>query len=234
MKPLANSPIIEALAQINYDATSPISFEDIEIAAKLFNYTNIEDINELQLLPDGKFELSKFGKKLTKSDENTFFQITRHFFACSITEKYQDWTNFSEFTNKHLSTFLSALTLGNINRLALRYTNKIPISGGLKNLDKILNVRPEINMISSFAPETINMQITMPVEKIDGRANVSIRVDQTGKDASILLLDLDVFMTGNFKPELNSLMLEFNKIRDVKNEIFKKVLTNDCINSFNG
>lgn len=232
MKTLNNSPVVEALAQINFDATSKISFEVIETISKSFKVTSIEDINELILLPDGVSQINKFGKKLINRDSATVIQITRDFFAFSLTSKYKDWEHFSGLATAQFETFLSGLKIGNVNRVAVRYTNKIPVKGGLKNIKTVLQTRPELQNFLGYSPETVSMQMVMPLDKIDGRSIVTMRIDKTAKDDSILLLDLDVFMLGNFKPEIKTLISEFEKLRDSKNEIFEKVLTNECIESF--
>ncbi len=232
MKTLANPPVVEALAQINYDTSSPVTFEDIEKAASTFSFSNFEDINELILLPGDQTQFNRFGKKLLKPEAGIITQITKTFFASSVTSNYKDWTQFSEFVLDQLATFQKTVKINNVNRMALRYTNRIPIKGGIKNIASVLCVRPVVDNFLDFQPESVSLHTAMPLENIEGRAIVNIRIDQSAKENCILLLDIDVFMIGNFNPDVKNLILEFEKLRDSKNEIFKKVLTNDCISSF--
>lgn len=232
MNTLDNAPIVEALAQINYEIGRPVEQSDINTFVKPYSGFTFEDINQVQIAPNVPPVLNFFGYSMSEPKTGEFIQITKQFLAYSQTAKYTDWAKFRISILNTLATFLTVTPVINVNRIALRYNNKISIPYDLHNFGEYMKVFPQLGEVSKFGPESINLQYTMPMSKYDARANVTLRFDQNALDTWIAVLDIDVFKTGNFKPNIDDLMIEFDRLRLAKNEIFKKSLTDAAISTF--
>ena len=109
-----------------------------------------------------------------------------------------------------------------INRIALRYINKIPLkipftpSNYFKTLPYLANGL-EYKMNNLFS------QISITNHKIDARANITEAIETTGIDTALFLLDIDVYQQGDFKE--SEIWKNFENLRDFKNEIFFKSIT---------
>lgn len=232
MKTLANAPIIEALAQINYEIGRPINDSDLHGFLNLFSGFKSEEISQVEIKPGAPPQLNRFGFRLSNDSTQEFIQITKDFFAYSKTSKYKDWEDFRGCAQKAFERFMAASGTTNINRVALRYINKIEVPNDLAGLSRFLKIYPVIGEIAENKPETLILQFTMPIKSIEARANIAMRLDRTADEKHILVFDIDTFTTGKFKGSADDVMTELAKLRTVKNDIFRKGLTDDAIASF--
>jgi uncharacterized protein (TIGR04255 family) len=233
VKTLTNAPIVEALAQINYEIGHPVESAELDAFIKPFAGFAAEEISQIQIAPPADPKINRYGYRLSNQPKNESVQLTKDFFAYSSTSKYKDWSDFRGRVQSNLVKFLSVSNAININRLALRYNNRVLIPHDLANLNAFMKVYPNLGDFAENRPETINLQYTMPISSIDGRAIVTLRMDRNSDDKWLLVLDIDVFVAGKFKPSYEDLLAEFDKLRDVKNEVFGKTLTNAAIATFN-
>ena len=113
---LPRAPIVEALGQINYQATDGTSLE-LEKIAETFEASHSDDIFEIRVLPTGNPTKNLVGKRI-KISENIILQITNSFFSVSQTGGYEDWSKFSALLKTHFGKFLQVVKVQNISRLA--------------------------------------------------------------------------------------------------------------------
>ena len=123
---LPRAPIVEALGQINYQATDGTSLE-LEKIAETFEASHSDDIFEIRVLPTGNPTKNLVGKRI-KISENIILQITNSFFSVSQTGGYEDWSKFSALLKTHFGKFLQVVKVQNISRLALRYINQFQLA----------------------------------------------------------------------------------------------------------
>lgn len=232
VKTLANAPIVEALAQINYESGRPVGDTELQTYLKPFSGYRSEELNQVQVAPPSPPTVQRYGYRLANETASELIQITRDFFALSRTAKYKNWPDFRTQLQLGFAKFLAEANVTNVNRLALRYTNRFQIPREIGSIKDFLNIYPEMGDLSQNKPETLILQSTMPISAIDGRANVIVRLDRTADDNSIVVLDIDVFMTGKFKPAVEDLLVGFDKLRAIKNDIFLKSLKDDAIKTF--
>ncbi len=231
MKTLANPPIIEALAQINYETSSPV--EDSQIHGTKTGHANwnAEDVLQLQIGPSG-INTNLFGVKLTDPTSKEVLQITKQFFAYSQTAKYTKWDNFRPAIQGHIDSFLTSFAVTNIDRIALRFINKFEVNGTISDLSRFLAIRPTFDSNLNSPPDSIVFQYTMPISQVEGRANVGFAIARAPEDKLSITLDIDVFISSRFKADSAELMNDFDKLREQKNLIFETCLTPELIKLF--
>ena len=233
MKVLKNPPIIEVLLQINYEPSLDITSEFSTKLVSTFAAFKSEPISQIQIAPNAQPVISAYGNKFSDASTGEVIQITKEFLAYSTTAKYDNWESFSKRGLDNVSMFLGQLAPANINRVALRYVNRIEIEDELRNVGRYLKVYPTFGEVLSNKIENSILQFSSFFSEYDARANIILRIDKTTDEKFVVFLDIDAFIMGQFKPTREDINIESEKLRAIKNVIFKDCLTEVLLASFN-
>lgn len=232
MRNLKNAPIAEAIAQVNFQSPGEVRMTDLKKWVGDIRGFNEEHIQEMQIKAGHTPDVSQYGFKFFNPGTKEFLQATRNFFAYSRTSKYTEWLDFRNTASARLISFLRDSQAVNVSRVALRYINKFQIPYDHENLDRYLRIRPVMGNLAQKRPESLTLQYTLPISDIDGRAKVGMRLERAADEKWQVLLDIDVFVSGNFSPTEEAIVAELDKLRDVKNDIFKESLTDETLKTF--
>jgi uncharacterized protein (TIGR04255 family) len=112
-----------------------------------------------------------------------------------------------------------------VTRLALRYINRIRLPLPIKDFrDYILTV-PEIAPGLPQRPAGFFARIVLPFQDHECLAIVTETIEPSERDALPWILDIDAYTERPFTAESNEIWLTFEKLRDAKNEVFFRSLT---------
>ncbi len=176
---------------------------------------------------EGKFEnqnkASTSGTIFLNNDETRQFQARLDGFTFNMLSPYTNWDDFSIKAFEAWSVYRKICKPQKINRLALRYINRIllPISFSDFN-DYITNMPP----IPNSLPQKFNaffMQTHVPYHDPQKNIIITETIEQIQGEFLPLILDIDVFQIGVF--EEDNLRNIFEDLRVIKNEVFENCIT---------
>lgn len=235
-----NSPITEAIFDIRVSLPSETTLEDLEEFQKevktdfpnkeprisLTGSLNIEAITEAIPLSS-----SRDGWILVSGDSKRIAQTRLDGFTFSRLKPYENWNKFYSEAYKLWQNYAKTACPQKINRVALRYINRIeiPFSEPL-NLKDYIRTTPEV---SNELPVTIVdqfMRLVIVHEKyLPSQAIVTQAIDKNS-DQNILpiIFDIDVFQEVSVSPEDDNKIKSFfeENLRSFRNEIFFGSITN--------
>jgi uncharacterized protein (TIGR04255 family) len=218
-------PIIEGLhtnfssrfpnKQTQYEISSSLKIEESKVT------TNIKTPNTLGYL----FE-SLDKKKLVqfRRDGFTFNQLKP-----DHDEIWPGWESFKSEARELWDLYSQAMNFDNVERLALRYINKIVLKGksgtGI-DLDDYLTAAPQI---PSPLPQTLMNYFTrveFPFPKVNGWGIIIMTPHPEKSPNTIkITLDIEVFQRKTMPLDNDLIWSSLDQFRDAKNEIFDASLT---------
>lgn len=235
-----NCPIKEAVFDIRVTGLENIIQDDIEILHELIKTNYPQKKKTLNIF--GDFEI-KDNKEITNNNTKTQFrgiifsntknnkqvQFRVDGFTLNFLAPYSNW---DEFYNEALvlwNIYFNNLKPKEINRIALRYINKIDIPLPLESFQEYITNMPPI---PKSLPQFYNgffMQIQVPCEDNNYTALITETIETPTKDLIPFILDIDVFkeINNDFK------FTDFNYIRSMKNLIFEDFITDKTRKLFN-
>lgn len=230
-------PIIEALAQIYYEEA--ISDADLKkvvgrMKRRYANQTSLK-VNSAQvdMVNQGaKFE-STDQFKFSSSDETEILTVDHQSFTWSKLAPYEGWDNIHGRISEESKDINSVIPYRKASRLGLRYINRIDVPMN----DKICRYEDYL---------TINISIPecWPVV-----TNYAWRVERTFEDNFVgilqsaviapelpntgaFLLDIDIVLGDNVPHKHTDVLKKFEKMRELKNQIFELSITDTARASF--
>ena len=234
------APIAEAVIDLNVSFGEVPSIEKIEELARQFknDFPQAQRINALSLAVghDGQngaissnTSSSPIGVRMTNAKGDRVVQIRRQGFSYSHLPPYSDWENFSAEMKPLWERYVAALAPTAVNRLAVRYINRITVPQRV-NLDDYLNVTPRL--LSKVCPEVEGyfMQLVLPQRDLgdEWKAIINTGLEPSpSPDVMSVLLDIDLFceLTAGIKDGEVWPILEQLRLR--KNDIFEAAITDE-------
>jgi uncharacterized protein (TIGR04255 family) len=235
----SNSPIKEAVFDIQVTGLDNITQEDIEILHELIKINYPQKKKTLNIF--GDFEI-KDNSEITNNTKTQFkgiifsneknnrqVQFRVDGFTLNFLAPYSNW---EEFYNEALflwNIYFNAFKPKNINRIALRYINKIDIPLPLESFQEYITNMPPI---PKSLPQFYNgffMQIQVPCKNEKYTALITETIETPTKYLVPFILDIDIFKEINNDFEFT----DFNYIRSMKNLIFEDFITDKTRILFN-
>jgi uncharacterized protein (TIGR04255 family) len=230
-----NAPIQEAVFDIRVNKVSNVDVMHYESLREsvLSEYPKTEQ--KIQVSGKYRFEKSDFitehgtpkkmGIIFTNNEGNKKVQFRKDGFTFNQLKPYSSWDNFSREAFKYWNIYKQEIKPDSINRIALRYINKIdlPLNDDLNFSNYFLNIPP---LPSTFNQGYLSLFVRIKAQCSIGDfiANVTSKFDKPEDNYLPFLIDIDVFSNRNFAIDKN-LNEEFLKIRENKNEIFESIIT---------
>lgn len=174
---------------------------------------------------------------LKTSDNNKIIQLRTNGFSFNKLKPYSNWDDFSGEAFRLWEEYVSITNPIKINRMGLRYINRIDIPLPLENLNQYIKTYPEIaadvpqEMIEFF----MRLVIPDPISSSIGIITQTIDYAIANKNPQILplIFDIDVFRVAELKPDDKKSILEiFNTLRNFKNVIFHNSITKKTVKLF--
>jgi uncharacterized protein (TIGR04255 family) len=234
-----NSPIKEAVFDIQVQGLEAVTQEEIEKLHVYFEkkypqkkktlniFRNIEIIDNVEIANDTK---TQFRGVIFSNEKNTKqVQFRVDGFTLNFLSPYSEWDDFYKEALFLWEIYFKGLKPQNINRIALRYINKINIPLPFESFQEYITNMPPI---PKSLPQLYNgffMQIQVPCEDNKYNAVITETIETPTKDLVPFILDIDVFkeINNDFK------FTDFNYLRSIKNSIFEDFITEKTRNLFN-
>jgi uncharacterized protein (TIGR04255 family) len=243
---LKRAPVQEAILDIKFNLKGSSSVDGINLFCNhikekfpdqkplvAFNFmTKFESNTDEKDLP--KFETTKHnnGYLLNSINGKEIIQVGPNTLSFHILEPYPEWPTILNHTKELWDLFLNYNEIDTVNRIALRYINKMDIPLPLLNgFEEYLVLLPRV---PNGIPQAINnffIQLNIPNAEGDLIAIVNESFEPP-KDSHIrILLDIDVFKLSIYK-DWNHMWNDFEKVRDFKNQIFFNSITPKTISMY--
>jgi len=237
---LSRAPIVEAVIEIRSGAARPWNEEDTLqiIKNNIPEYPSVEDAHgfshSFSIGPDQNSsqeyaDLGLKGFRLTSEDKRYIALFNVENFTLSRLSPYENWSLFSIEAFRMWNLYKNISGSCEINRLGLRFINKIPLPSFELNFGDYLTLPPT-------SPEKLDLpflgffhQDTMLVPDYGYRINL-IRTIQSSPDGGLnILLDIDILIEDNIADENNILLKHFEEMRFLKNSVFFNSMTNKTL-----
>lgn len=242
---LEHAPIVEAVIEIRTRVESPWEESALreQLKAKLPSYPKIisqsEFRHELKVKagqpPEQTFhDLGWKGLRLQSADDHYIAQFTRDGFVFSRLQPYESWDQFKEEAMRLWKVHAELAKSLEVQRLGVRFINRITLPVGEVRLDDYLRVPPQPpgeldlqimgffhqdNLLVTGHPYAINIVKTVQPPQ------------ESGSDGGGLILDIDVFTTKPFEQRTNAIDKHLAEMRWLKNKVFYSSLTKGALES---
>lgn len=242
---LENSPIILAILQIRYKLIDSSNFDLNELSRinhllsstypqnvkKHTRQVTIKDQNRAK--PTATFHEGHLESIMYISDDKQKnFEITTSKITYSQSSKYEGWEKFVVDVQNTWSIIYEKLL-----------KDKIILTGlSIRNVNKIELTEKEINPVDYFntviyakegvIPDNVNvfsLRYVIPMNDQNIHSNVSLSVEPSDGEILPFVFDIDVLYNNETDYNTDLIWTMFNKIRDIKNDIFYKTLTDKTI-----
>ncbi len=167
------------------------------------------------------------GYLFTSPDGKQIVQARKDGFAFSRLQPYQDWKTFRREAADLWTRYVAHIQPHKIERIALRYINRIELPLPLHDLKDYVLTGPELAPGIPQKLSTFFFRAIVPLEQDGAFASITetIAEDDTSKGVLPLILDIDVFRMGAFPLQVEKLFPYFDGLRNLKNLLFFNTLT---------
>lgn len=237
---LKKPPITEAIFDIKVVPLASEQLNKLDISSSIEEefpkkQVAIEYKGSLQVKNDEEPQQSIAKKEngfLFRNNEGTkVVQFRLDGFTFNRVNSYDSWKSFQSEALQFWETYKNIVGNYKIDRIALRYVNKIIVPEETPKLEDYFNLRPctpdmPLDLSSFF------MQTSFVNEEEEISSQIITTVDQkTMKEhTTSFILDIDVFQMGALLD--HQLESRFDKLRNMKNDIFFAAVTDKCKNLF--
>ncbi len=240
---LTNAPIREAA--IDVQISPPVSLDVLQtingrIKDKLHKRGEVWQASiGLDLDKDGSgtanAERTPIGYRYDFTDSPYVLQCRVNGFTFSRLPPYETWEKLSATARELWEIYLETTKPQTVSRIAVRYINGLQLPLPIADFAEYLNVSPEI---PAGLPQTLAsfLQRFVIVDDSSECAAVVTQVleeQQTQLNKITILLDIDVFKTFSaLAPNTDDVWATLEKLRDFKNRIFFKYVTEKTLGIF--
>ncbi|MEC4805929.1 MAG: TIGR04255 family protein [Jaaginema sp. PMC 1079.18] len=244
---LRRSPLIEAV--IHWQAYANPKLEpktlQAELSRRLPDFPNIQTQYEYgvqietPMPPDGSVVPSSVaqqtqwvGFRLENEAKNRVIQFTQTGIVVSSIGKYETWETFHQEALNLWSLFREIAKPTVIQRLGVRYINKILLEEGETASTYLKTIQPN-NFELPLIKDTFFHQETYKLPNYPYRLNW-ICTQQSEPNQRFLIVDLDVSISPLLDLEQSLLIEHLQKIRWLKNKVFFNSITDKSLAKFGG
>lgn len=233
-----NAPITEALLDIRVDLPATV---DTSVLESYYDYVKIRfPEKKQQILFQASFQMSPNGQPASapptsqpsgflfhSSIENKIVQARMNGFTFNKLKPYEKWSTFRDEARELWDEYAKISTPLRITRIGLRYVNRIEIPLPINDFSEYILTFPEI---APDLPQEIShffMQLAIPNRDLPATALINETMEQTPDNSKIaLIFDIDVWQDTILVDNKEKIWDEFEKLRNFKNDVFFKSLTN--------
>lgn len=231
-----NAPIIVVILQFRYDKIEDFDIERIKNIAKKINkrFPIVEPQIVQGIRIDNKDKETTVsldekridGIKFSSKDKLEYFTISNEEFTFQSNKKYLGWENIIDSIREFWTIFSSEFNIHILNRVSLRYVNKINLPKDLKELTKYFTtyLKDDKNTynISNFQ---------FRFSSFDKENNFTIHIghalEKKIDEAIPYLFDIGVIYPLKTRNKTEDIWPIFEKLRVKKNQIFNDGITED-------
>jgi len=239
---LKNPPIVEAIIDIRVSPVVAVSESIIRaIVGDLDeHYQSIAPLPMRDLkVTVGKTALEKTettrGYIIQSLDGVNKSQFRIDGFTFNRLQPYTNWEEISRDAKTLWKLYKTKFSPKQISRIAVRYINQMQFDTDIEGISHYLTAPPKLHEI--FELPTKNFLMRATIEDIDKQLASTITQEINQDDISgrtVVILDIEAFSTRKFSIANEELMwANFEQLRETKNNIFYKSITQHAIEIFN-
>lgn len=243
---LKNAPIIEAVLDIDCAMPSALELMTLEKAARdcfcdtypVFE-TQYLDEHEIEPIADGAAKVSSRHSaqalQFFQVDKKQIVQVRRQGFSFNRLAPYTSLDDYLPEMERTWRLFIKIASPKKINLVRLRYVNKIwiPLKEGRTELEEWLKYGPRL-------PEEEKLDLLgflnqyIAIEKGTGNQVVVVLTPQAVENGKVpIIFDNTAISSGLEEPnDWPAILKRIHKLRDLKNRIFRDMLTEKCVKLF--
>jgi uncharacterized protein (TIGR04255 family) len=244
---LSAAPIVEAVIHWQARAERPWNPEELraELTKHLPEYTKLEAQHQHEILfaLEGSVEgpassstssqrVGWHGFRLSTADGLYIAQFVRDGLVFSRLRPYQDWPTFEAEGRRLWRLFIELAAPSQIQRLGVRFINRIPIRAGARAGDYLRD--PPTRPLSLPLKNFLYLS-TFDIPDHDFGIDLVKTLQSSGCEGNLtsnLIVDIDVFTKQPMPYDENRIDDRLPRMRTLKNAVFFSLLTDEAIASF--
>jgi len=165
------------------------------------------------------------GYLFSTEDRLQTVQVRMDGFTFNRLKPYDRWTTFRDEARALWALYREVARPERVTRLALRYINRIAIPLPITDFSEWVRTTPEIAPGLPQNLQSFFMRLEIPYEPIGGLAIVTETIERPEGNRLPFLLDINVITRGDLSTDDPYVWDAFDRLRDFKNEIFFKSVT---------
>ena len=229
-KKYTKPPIQEAVFDLQVRGGKPFNstlFKDIP--QKALGYTPHGFLQNVNIdVQDNSHNIEKTGCRYISQDQKTIAIFKNNGFSFIRLAIYDSWENNYKKAEKFWNIYFSIINPQAITRVAARFINKFNIPGMLTNPEKYFNMY--VHFEKSISPVWNQNSCRMLFSHNNGiRSHImfDVNINQNSQSTDVTF-DIDVFSENLalYAEDKEVLKRLFTNIRNIKNDIFEKIITN--------
>lgn len=251
--PLARPPLDVVLVQVRYPRLSKLANDD-QFIARFANavadtypiFDPVEQAVGLLVGPEGVKQTQEASKiwRMRSADDNWTVSITDNFLALQV-KSYPGRTSFGERLSALLAPFLEVIAPPYVERLGVRYINRVHDSEILDKLPSTITTEV-LGAVSASLPESVTLKhsISESLYDLQGRM-LQVRSGYlssgVGYDPIIPIadhptwtLDLDAFSSSRTSFTITDVNLLYKELASIIYRYFRWAVTWDFLESYGG
>jgi uncharacterized protein (TIGR04255 family) len=174
------------------------------------------------VVPKNKIEGYLFHSK----NENKIVQARLDGFTFNKLKPYEDWNKFHGEARNLWELYSKIVKPISIDRIALRYINRIEIPLPFDDFREYILTTPQIAPGLPQALSHFLMRIEIPNDKIGAIAIITQTMQKSTESQKLpLIFDIDAIKMANYTEKESDMWEDFNLLRQFKNEIFFNSIT---------
>ena len=239
---LDKAPITEALVDIRVPTQSEFDVSKLEAVHK--DVANSYPVKEERLQQEIVFELSEsaFKQKSKKHKAGYFFktqannrvaQFRVDGFTYSWLKPYESWEALRDEAKRLWNIYSGVRQPSAINRIAVRYINRIEIPLPVQDFRDYLSAAPEVPSRLPQGVSSFLLRVVVPDPKTGAIAIITQALEALVDPAiAPIILDIDVFNEKAFEPDGAEVWEAIESLRNFKNQIFFESVTDKALEMF--
>lgn len=230
----ARPPITEAVIEIRVAGDVSEKVQE-KIAQRLKKrYPNIQPLHEVEFKIDNtggnvaiKQTQSKGQLRLTSADQADIVLLKARNLLSARLPLYPGWQVFRDNALENWKAWKAVAPGYDIERLGIRYINRLDLPTGQIRLDDYLRVYPKLDIGAATPISAFMLQVTLPTHLPKWNATVTstIMTPAPLPDRTSILLDIDVSRVEGIPTKDEELWALIDAARIIKNDLFERSIT---------
>ncbi|HUG19993.1 MAG TPA: TIGR04255 family protein [Planctomycetaceae bacterium] len=230
----SNAPITEAILDIRTTSPEGLALERLEEIHSLIqeDYPSKQQRN----LARGRWNFgTQVGATATQTplgylflspDEKQIVQVRMDGFTMSRLAPYESWEQIRDEAHRLWEIYSESIQPRSIERVAVRYINRIDIPLPFGDLTEYLRTIPQVSPDLPQELSGLFMQLTLPQPDIDSEARLSeALIDPVREGVVSIVLDIDLYRIKKLPYHGDAIWEFFEILHDRKNRIFEACIT---------
>ncbi len=230
-----NSPLTEAVIDIRVTLPDGVTLDTL--ASLEIGQASAYPTRRDQMYVEGQFSVdpenppasgirTQRGFAFLSADERQIFQARLDGFTFSRLAPYENWDSFRNEARRLWEMYRSVATPKSIDRLAVRYINRLDLPMVFNDFNEYLRTVP---VVSADLPQGLNgyfMQLNIPYEDLSATLILNqALLPPTIPDKVSVLLDIDIFRNIEIPDDEVFVWDFFEALRTRKNDVFEACIT---------